>query len=80
MNDNRNSSNPIAARKAGAARRERRHVRTAVTTNVQLHAKANSCAKGEVPAVLNHDRNATQNAAIPTRPATRNTPASTMIV
>ena len=39
-------------RKAGAARRERCHVRRAVTTYVQLHTRANSAARGEVLEVL----------------------------
>jgi hypothetical protein len=76
MNENRGSSNPSAARKAGAARRERRHVRRAVTTYVQLHTRANSAARGEVLEVLGQ---ATQNAAIPARPAARSAAASRMI-
>ena len=68
-----NSSSPIAAKKMGAAKRERRHVRMAVTTYVQPHVRANSAARGEVLEVLGQ---AAQNAASPARPATRNTPAS----
>lgn len=68
-----NSSNPIAARKAGAAKRERRHVRTAVTTYVQLHIRANNDARGEV---LEVPGQAAQNVTIPARPAARNVPAS----
>src|SRR5688572_1509588 len=75
-NDKGNTSKVIAARKAGAARRERCHVRRAVTTYVQLHIRANSAARGEVLEVLGQ---ATQNAAIPARPATRNVPASRII-
>src|SRR5687767_8184567 len=76
MNHAGNISSAIAARKAGAARRERRHVRMAVATYVQLHVRANSAARGEVLEVLGQ---ATQNAAIPARPATRNAPASRII-
>jgi hypothetical protein len=79
MNDTRSSTNPVAARKAEGALRERFHVRAAVTTNVQLHAKANSCARGEVPEVLSQDTSATENAAIPATPAARNAAASRMI-
>jgi len=75
-NDAGNTSNPIAARNAGAARRDRRHVRRAVTTYVQLHIRANTAARGEVLEVLGQ---VTQNAAIPARPAARNTPASRVI-
>src|ERR687892_732459 len=71
-----NSSNPIAPRKAGAAKRERRHVRTAVTTYVQLHTRVNSAAKGEVLEVLGQ---AAENATIPARPAARNAPASRIV-
>jgi hypothetical protein len=75
-NDVGNTSNPIAARKAGAARRDRRHVRRAVTMCVQLQSRANTAARGEVLELLGQ---AAQNAAIPTRPAARNTPASRVI-
>ncbi len=68
-----NSSNPIAARKTGAAKRERRHVRMAVTQYWAAQVRANSAARGEVLEVLGQ---AAQNAAIPARPATRKAPAS----
>jgi hypothetical protein len=76
MNENRGSSNPIAVRKAGAARRERRHVKRPVTRYVQLHTKANNAARGEVLAVLGQ---ATHIAAIPARPAARSATASRTI-
>ena len=75
-NHNGTISNAIAARKAGAARRERRHVRTPAARYVQLHARANSDARGDVLAVLGQ---AAQSPAIPARPAPRSTAASTMI-
>jgi len=71
-----NRSNPIAARKMGAAKRERRHVRKPVTTFVHPHIRANSAARGEVLEVLGQ---AAQNVAIPARPATRKTPASKVV-
>jgi hypothetical protein len=71
-----NSNNPTAARKNGAAKRERRHVRMAVTTYVQPHVRAKSAARGEVLEVLGQ---AAPNAAIPARPATRRTPASRLV-
>ena len=55
----------IAARKQGAARRDRRQVRRAVTRYVQLHTRPNSDARGEVLEVLGQ---AAQNTAIPARP------------
>ncbi len=75
-NHNRTTSNPIAVRKTGAARRERRHVRAPAARYVQLHARANSAARGEVFAVLGQ---AAQNPAIPARPAARSPAPSTMI-
>ena len=71
-NQNRGDSNPIAARKAGAARRERRHVSRALTMYVQLHTRDNSAARGEV---LDVRGQAAQNAAIPARPAARSAAA-----
>src|SRR5262245_14863295 len=71
-----NSSSPIAARKNGAAKRDRRHVRAAVAMYVQPHVKANSAARGEVLELLGQ---AVQNAAIPASPATRNTIASRVV-
>jgi hypothetical protein len=76
MNDAGNISNPIAAIKAVAAKRDRRHVRTPATMYAQLHARANSAARGEVLEVLGQ---AVQNAAIPARPAARSAAASRMI-
>lgn len=80
MDDPRNNSKPIAAKKTGAARRDRCHVRTAVATKVTLQARVNSDAKGEVPAIRNQDRNATPKATIPTRPTMRNVAASRIVV
>src|SRR6185295_7519263 len=74
--DNGNISNPIAAIKAAAAKRERRHVRTPPTMYAQLHAAANSAARGEVLEVLGHTAH---NAAIPAKPAARSAAASSMI-
>jgi hypothetical protein len=71
-----NSSNPIAATKVGAAKRERRHVRKAVTTYVQPHVRANSAARGEVLELLGKT---SQNAAIPASPATRKMLASRVV-
>jgi len=70
------SSNPIAARKAKPVKRERRHVRTAVTAYVQLHTKANSAARGEVLEVLGQ---AAQNAASPAILAMRKTHVSKVV-
>src|SRR5512145_1946247 len=76
MNFAGNSSSAIAATKRGAAKRERRHVRMAVTTYVQPHVRANSAARGEVLEVLGQ---AAQDAAMPARPATRKTAASRVV-
>ena len=62
MNLAGNNSNPMAAIKAGPAKRERRHVRTPVTMHAQLHTKANSARRGEVLEVLGK---AAPNATIP---------------
>jgi hypothetical protein len=70
------SSNPIAAGKAKPAKRERRHVRTAVTAYVQLHTKANSAARGEVSEVLGQ---AAQNVASPAILAMRKTHAKRIV-
>ena len=70
------SSNPIAATKAKPVKRERRHVRTAVTAYVQLHNKANSAARGDVLGVLGQ---AAQNAATPATLARRKTPVSNLV-
>jgi hypothetical protein len=48
MNLAGNNSNPMAAIKAGPAKRERRHVRTLVTMYAQLHTKASSAKRGDV--------------------------------
>jgi hypothetical protein len=77
MNHHRSVGNPIAAMKTGAARRERRHVRTAAKMYVPLQANVTICASGEVPEVL--DMVANQNAAIPARPTARNTTPSRVI-
>jgi hypothetical protein len=76
MNLAGNSSNPIAARKKGGARRERRHVRVAVTRQAQLHIRTKSAARGDVLEVRGKTP---QNATIPTRPAARSTAASRII-
>lgn len=70
------SSNPIAAGKAKPAKRERRHVRTAVTAYVQLHTKANSAMRGEVSEFLGQ---AAQNAASPAILAMRKTHVSRVV-
>ena len=75
-NQKRGNSNPIAARNAGAARRERRHVSRALTRYVQLHTKDNSAARGEVLEVLGQ---AAQNAASPAILAMRKTPVSKVV-
>src|SRR5688572_10188540 len=67
------SSDPMDAINAGPAKRERRHVRTAVTMHALLHTKAESAKRGEVLEVLGH---AAQTAIIPVRLAATNTPAS----
>jgi hypothetical protein len=72
MNLAGNRSNPIAATKAAPAKRERRHVRTAVATAAQLHTRVNSASRGEVLEVLGH---APQAATIPVTPAARKAPA-----
>ena len=69
----------VEERKKTARMRERRHVKTAVATNVQLHARAKSCASGEVPEVVSHATSAAENAAIPATPAARDAAASRMI-
>jgi len=43
-----NSRKLIAAMKAAPAKRERRHVRMAVRTATQLHARANRANRGEM--------------------------------
>src|SRR5687767_11472489 len=71
-----NSSNPMAAIKAGPAKRERRHVRTALTMHAQLHTIANSAKRGEVLEDLGQ---AVQNAIISARVAASNAPASRIV-
>ena len=70
------SSNPIAATKTGAPKRERRHVRTAVTTYVQPHVRATNAMSGELVDLLGQ---AAQAAAIPARPVTRKTLARRVV-
>jgi hypothetical protein len=72
-NQSRGNSNPIAARKVGAARRERRHISRALAIYVQLHTREISAASGEVLESLGKTA---QNAAIPARPAARSAAAS----
>ena len=73
---NTTSSNAVAARSARGATPERRHVKKAVVTNVLLHARAMSAARGEVPGVVNQALSAAENAASPTTPAAANAAAT----